>query len=319
MLHSVCYTEVPVFNSVQNDQPRLLVCYLKQNQTSMLFTPQPKDLGLREAVLGRSSGQEKDLFRRIFKVLEPNVSEKPKLKKKPRSDTEEIFYKLEGSSNLLSYKFGVLCVSPGQTTEGEILGAREESAEFLYFLNLLGERVRLKGFKEYRGGLDTKLDMSGTHSYYTQWIVNEVENHIMFHVATMLPFSPNDLQQIERKRHIGNDVVIILFLEGETTRYSPDTIPSNQTHLIIGVRPLGSVQGDSGRLKRQYQIEIASKYNVPAIDPAFPVGFTVDEENLKDVVLTKACAGERGIMKCGVFQERLLNFKMSRLKSMYMT
>lgn len=29
----------------------------------------------------------------------------------------------------------------------------------------------------------------------------------------MLPFSKADQQQIERKRHIGNDVVVIIFLE----------------------------------------------------------------------------------------------------------
>jgi hypothetical protein len=29
----------------------------------------------------------------------------------------------------------------------------------------------------------------------------------MFHVSTMLPFTPNNRQQLSRKRHIGNDMV----------------------------------------------------------------------------------------------------------------
>lgn len=35
----------------------------------------------------------------------------------------------------------------------------------------------------------------------------------MFHVSTMLPFNPNDEQQVCKKRHIGNDVVVIIFKE----------------------------------------------------------------------------------------------------------
>jgi hypothetical protein len=37
----------------------------------------------------------------------------------------------------------------------------------------------------------------------------------MFHVGTLLPFTPQDEQQVERKRHIGNDVVVIVFVEGD--------------------------------------------------------------------------------------------------------
>jgi hypothetical protein len=36
---------------------------------------------------------------------------------------------------------------------------------------------------------------------------------ILFHVAPWLPFDPNNEQQLERKRHIGNDLVVIVFQE----------------------------------------------------------------------------------------------------------
>ena len=39
---------------------------------------------------------------------------------------------------------------------------------------------------------------------------------VMYHVSTMLPFHPEDPQKLERKRHIGNDVVNIIFKEGNT-------------------------------------------------------------------------------------------------------
>jgi RAP1 GTPase activating protein 1 len=34
---------------------------------------------------------------------------------------------------------------------------------------------------------------------------------IMYHVAPYLPWYPNDKQQLERKRHLGNDIVVIVF------------------------------------------------------------------------------------------------------------
>jgi len=36
----------------------------------------------------------------------------------------------------------------------------------------------------------------------------------MFHVAPLLPFQEDDKQRVERKRHLGNDVVLLIFLEG---------------------------------------------------------------------------------------------------------
>lgn len=60
------------------------------------------------------------------------------------------------------------------------------------FLDFLGQRVRLKGFENYKGGLDTKGDTTGEHSVYTEYHSHEV----MFHVSTMLPFTPNNRQQV---------------------------------------------------------------------------------------------------------------------------
>lgn len=104
------------------------------------------------------------------------------------------------------------------------------------FLNLLGERITLKGWKNYTGGLDVKStgppsqcnwnawnaavdtvthawwcadESTGGESVYTEFR----EQRIMFHVSTLLPYYPRDEQQVERKRHLGNDIVVIVFLE----------------------------------------------------------------------------------------------------------
>ncbi len=50
---------------------------------------------------------------------------------------------------------------------------------------------------------------TGTHSIYTDYRGFEV----MYHVSSMLPFCEDDEQQLQRKRHIGNDVVVVIFKE----------------------------------------------------------------------------------------------------------
>jgi len=48
----------------------------------------------------------------------------------------------------------------------------------------------------------------------------------MYHVSTLLPHSKANKQQVERKRHIGNDVVVIVFQDGPTPSFKPTTITS---------------------------------------------------------------------------------------------
>lgn len=44
----------------------------------------------------------------------------------------------------------------------------------------------------------------------------------MFHISTMLPHSLTDTQQLEKKRHIGNDIVLILFQDFLPTEIGDD-------------------------------------------------------------------------------------------------
>lgn len=56
---------------------------------------------------------------------------------------------------------GVIYVKEDQYTEEQILDNNENSLLFDEFLTLLGDRVRLKGFDKYKGGLDTVHDLTG--------------------------------------------------------------------------------------------------------------------------------------------------------------
>lgn len=55
----------------------------------------------------------------------------------------------------------------------------------------------------------------------------------MFHVSTLLPHSAINRQQLERKRHIGNDVVVIVFQDGPNGGFNPKTISSKFNRILI--------------------------------------------------------------------------------------
>lgn len=64
-----------------------------------------------------------------------------------------LFYVLQKSD---SYKIGIMYCKSGQSTEEEMYNNEHSSTAFIEFLDLIGKRVRLKGFEKYKGGLDNK-------------------------------------------------------------------------------------------------------------------------------------------------------------------
>ncbi|XP_053149109.1 rap1 GTPase-activating protein 1-like, partial [Hemicordylus capensis] len=101
----------------------------------------------------------------------------------------------------------------------------------LEFLDLLGDRIQLQDFRGFRGGLDVTRGQTGTESVCTNFRGKE----IMFHVSTKLPFTEGDAQQLQRKRHIRNDIVAIVF-QDENTPFVPEMIASNFLHAYVVVQ-----------------------------------------------------------------------------------
>ncbi len=107
-----------------------------------------------------------------------------------------------------SYKFGLIYQRHGQVTEEALFGNQApHSAAMEEFLGMLGRKIQLSEHQGYRGGLDTQYGQTGEESVYEVFHGKE----IMFHVSTLLPFTESDAQQLQRKRHIGNDIVAIVF------------------------------------------------------------------------------------------------------------
>ncbi|XP_053704402.1 rap1 GTPase-activating protein 1-like isoform X5 [Synchiropus splendidus] len=159
-----------------------------------------------------------------------------------------------------NFKFGVIYQKFGQTTEEELFGNSEESPAFTEFLEFLGEKIELHNFKGFRGGLDVTHGQTGTESIYCNYRNKEV----MFHVSTKLPYTEGDTQQLQRKRHIGNDIVAIMFQE-ENTPFVPDMIASNFLHAYVVVQVVNACSDNVF-----YKVSVTARDDVPFFGPALP-------------------------------------------------
>jgi hypothetical protein len=201
-----------------------------------------------------------------------------------------------------NYKIGVLRCKPWEFDENALFGTQGGSPAYEEFLEFLGERITLEGWSKYRGGLDIKSNNTGTHSVYAELKSGTLTFQIMFHVATLLPFDPKDPQQIERKRHIGNDVVAIVFKEqaDATDTFNPLTFTSHFIHNVFVITP--EVDAASGKTTH-YWLTVANKPGVRPYPPFIPAVARFEKSpQFRKFLLTKLINAERASLGGGEFQ-----------------
>ncbi|KAG2219358.1 hypothetical protein INT45_011266 [Circinella minor] len=131
------------------------------------------------------------------------------------------------------HKIGVLYVGKGQHTEVDILANTHGSPEYVKLLNALGEIELLKGRTDNTGGLDREMDIDGRFAYFWKDDVTRV----IFHVATLMPTNlERDPQCSNKKRHIGNDFVTIVYNDSGKD-YAFDTLPGQFNFCNIVITP----------------------------------------------------------------------------------
>ncbi|KTG46823.1 hypothetical protein cypCar_00038974, partial [Cyprinus carpio] len=198
---------------------------------------------------------------------------------------------LEEQEGSVNFKFGVLYAKDGQLTDDEMFSNESGSETFDRFLNLLGDSICLQGWAGYRGGLDTKNDTTGINSIYTVYQGHE----LMFHVSTMLPYSKENKQQVERKRHIGNDIVTIVFQEGDDTSpsFKPSMIRSHFT-LINGEKATLETPTFAQKRQRTLDMLIRSLYQdlMPDMPKALKLKTIVRGDAPTSLVTTGLCRKE---------------------------
>ncbi|CAK1586866.1 unnamed protein product [Parnassius mnemosyne] len=206
-----------------------------------------------------------------------------------------------------NFKFGVLYQKYGQTTEEELFGNNETSPVFDEFLEMLGQRIKLKDHKGYRGGLDIMNGHTGTEAVYERYM----EREIMFHVAPLLPHTAGDAQQLQRKRHVGNDIVAIVFQE-KATPFTPDMIASHFLHAFIVVTPMETIGGET-----RYKVAVTAREDVPFFGPTLPQPSVFRKgRELKEFLLTKLINAENACYKAAKFAQLELRTRASLLQNL---
>ncbi|KCV68045.1 hypothetical protein H696_05511 [Fonticula alba] len=232
-----------------------------------------------------------------------------------------------------NYKFGLLYARAGQDTEAELLANADPeyhtpttpgapaplpvSEAYRQFLAWLGDRVTLKGWTGYRGGLDVVDNLTGRESVYALWQGYD----IMFHVATMLPLidqatgagdqaaiAGGYVQQLERKRHIGNDIVVIVFQDADTLPgalpFNLDSVDSKQNHVFVSVTPVPRNPNDPPGTPDYYRVTLARKSGVPGFGPPLPIKVSRDADG-RNWFLYKLISAERASYKAPSFAPKL--------------
>eukprot|EP00026_Physarum_polycephalum_P001848 Phypoly_transcript_01851.p1 GENE.Phypoly_transcript_01851~~Phypoly_transcript_01851.p1 ORF type:complete len:876 (+),score=128.73 Phypoly_transcript_01851:473-3100(+) len=211
-------------------------------------------------LLQAKSPKLKDLYASLLRAIAPAAVKSKNLLLVKDPAIHNSLLKFEKSQLLTCFKIAVLYVGPHQTKEDEFYGNTKHSPDFEEFLNFLGDRVELKGWQGFRAGLDVKTNTTGTHSVFTKFM----ELSIMFHVSTFLPYNPLDEQQVERKRHLGNDIVMIVFQEGDQP-FSPDAITSEFNQVFFVVRKIATEDGSTS-----YQLSVVAHDMISPFGPMVP-------------------------------------------------
>uniref|UniRef100_A0A4W5L058 Signal-induced proliferation-associated 1 like 2 n=1 Tax=Hucho hucho TaxID=62062 RepID=A0A4W5L058_9TELE len=220
----------------------------------------------------------------------------------------EQLLKLDQQGLSFQHKVGIMYCQAGQSTEEEMYNNESASPALEEFMELLGQRVRLKGFTKYRAQLDNKTDSTGTHSLYTTY----KDYELMFHVSTLLPYTPNNRQQLLRKRHIGNDIVTVIFQEPGALPFTPKNIRSHFQHVFIIVKVHTPCTENVC-----YSVAVTRSKDVPAFGPPIPQGVLFPKSAMfRDFLLAKMMNGENAVHKSDKFRAMAMRTRQEYLKDL---
>ncbi|KAJ8119395.1 hypothetical protein ONZ43_g3646 [Nemania bipapillata] len=175
------------------------------------------------------------------------------------------------NSTLDGHKVGVIYIGENQVDEVEILANVSGSSDYVEFLNGLGTLTKLKGATFDLQGLDRVYGMDGEYTFCWRDRVTE----LVFHVTTQMPTNlENDPRCNQKKQHIGNDYVNIIFNDSGFP-FKFDTFPSEFNYVYIVITPESRASFVATRQRTPkdvedsfYKVQVMSKPGFPEISPA---------------------------------------------------
>jgi Rap/ran-GAP len=226
-----------------------------------------------------------------------------------------------------NYKFALVYCAARDRTEADMLGHNRGSAHFDAFAALLGDIVELRSLRDtdaWSGGLDTQRDAHGRATLCTNYFRG---CRIVWHVSTMIRPRNNDdgtgdggdgddgddgdddddQMHLFKKRHIGNDIVVLIFRDrlddadqDESQQQAPIDLGEfrsqfNHVYVIVQVVDAPPSQRQSG--KTFYRVEAASRGAVHSFVPPMPAdGLFKHGKSFRNWLLTKLINSERTAM-----------------------
>lgn len=180
-------------------------------------------------------------------------------------------------------KIGVIYVHNGQVDQQEILAndLSSRSRRYAEFVESLGWIVDLASHRGYCGGLDRGYSAG---RYFPFWANHNIS--IAYHDITLMPTKSKeeDRQQIHKKRHVGNDIVHIVWVE-DSDEYDTSTITSQFNDVHIIVFPLSN---------GLFRVEVKTKTTLLGIAPLND-GMIVSKALLGSLVRETAISANRAV------------------------
>ncbi|GFS23751.1 tuberin-like [Elysia marginata] len=134
-----------------------------------------------------------------------------------------------------THKIGVLYMGKGQASEERVLLSNEfGSPRYTQFIHGLGQMISLEEAerdKLYLGGLNHPDD----GKFAVAW--QDESLRVIFHIATLMPTRQGDTRFNNKKSHIGNDFVTIVYNDS-CEDYKSGTISGQFNFVSIVIRPL---------------------------------------------------------------------------------
>ncbi len=155
---------------------------------------------------------------------------------------------LDKRQNREHVKVGCLRVARGHATQKEMLHLEARSAGFRDMVDAMAWSVDLESHLGFGG----QLPKRGSAPY---WASQSTE--LVFHDTTRMPTDDGDEQQIQKKKHVGNDHVSVIWSE-HYAEYDPEVIKSQFNFVHVIVYPL---------MNGLHRVQVKKKDQIPFFGP----------------------------------------------------
>lgn len=176
------------------------------------------------------------------------------------------------TSALDSHKAGLIFVGERQKSEEEILLNVSGTPDYREFLEDIGTLRKLKGATFNSQGLDRAEDADG--EFTIVW--NNAATELVYHITTFMPnHSDPSLTIPNKKRHIGNDFVNIVF-NNSGSDFDFNTFPSAFNYVYITISPsertsfvqAREITANQEKKDRFYNVHVLTRPGFPSLSSA---------------------------------------------------